>query len=315
MLDDVLAYLACPYCGAGLARAGSALHCARGHAFNVARQGYASLLPKKAGGEGGDTAAMVQARADFLGAGHFAELAAVVAAAAAEAIAAAAADGARAGCVLDSGAGTGYYLARVLDELPGRAGVALDRSRYALRRAARAHERVGAVACDVWRRLPVATAAAVLALDVFAPRNGAELRRILDPAGRLVVVTPQDDHLRELAAALGLLGIDERKQERLAGKLGRVLRAGGPARVPGRDPARPGRRAGRRPDGTGRPAHRPGGPGRRGAEPARAGDGHGVGARVGLPALALTRVGSMMSSPGLDASGLTIDSRLGSLAW
>ena len=220
MLDDVLPYLACPYCGAGLARTGSALHCARGHAFNVARQGYASLLPKKAGGEGGDTAAMVQARADFLGAGHFADLAAVVAGAAAEAIAAAAADGARAGCVLESGAGTGYYLARVLDELPGRAGVALDRSRYALRRAARAHERIGAVACDVWRRLPVASAAAVLALDVFAPRNGAELRRVLNPAGRLVVVTPADDHLRELAGALGLLGIDEHKQERLAAKLG-----------------------------------------------------------------------------------------------
>jgi 23S rRNA (guanine745-N1)-methyltransferase len=219
VLDDVLPYLACPYCGAGLTRTGSALHCARGHAFNVARQGYASLLPKKAHGEGGDTAAMVQARADFLAAGHFADLAAEVAGTAAEAIAAAAADGARAGCVVESGAGTGYYLARVLDKLPGRAGIALDRSRYALRRAARAHERIGAVACDVWRRLPVAATAAVLALNVFAPRGGAELRRILHPAGRLLVVTPDDDHLRELAGALGLLAVDEHKQERLAGKL------------------------------------------------------------------------------------------------
>jgi 23S rRNA (guanine745-N1)-methyltransferase len=220
VLDDVLPYLACPYCGAGLTRTGSALHCARGHAFNVARQGYASLLPKKARGEGGDTAAMVQARADFLAAGHFAGLAAEVAGAAAEAVAAAAAEGARAGCVVESGAGTGYYLARVLDALPGRVGIALDRSRYALRRAARAHERIGAVACDVWRRMPVAATAAGLALNVFAPRNGAELRRILNPAGRLVVVTPDDDHLRELARALGLLAVDERKQERLAGKLG-----------------------------------------------------------------------------------------------
>ena len=220
MLDDVLPYLACPYCGAGLTRTGSALHCARGHAFNVARQGYASLLPKKAHGEGGDTAAMVQARADFLGGGHFADLADEVAGAAAETVAAAAAAGARAGCVVESGAGTGYYLARVLDALPGRVGIALDRSRYALRRAARAHERIGAVACDVWRRMPVADTAAVLALNVFAPRNGAELRRILNPAGRLVVVTPDDDHLRELARALGLLAVDERKQERLAGTLG-----------------------------------------------------------------------------------------------
>ena len=220
VLDDVLPYLACPYCGAGLTRTGSALHCARGHAFNIARQGYASLLPKKAHGEGGDTAAMVQARTDFLAAGHFADLAAEVAETAAEAVAAAATAGARAGCVVESGAGTGYYLARVLDELPGRVGIALDRSRYALRRAARAHERIGAVACDVWRRLPVAATSAVLVLNVFAPRNGAELRRILNPAGRLMVVAPDDDHLRELAGALGLLAVDARKQERLAGKLG-----------------------------------------------------------------------------------------------
>src|SRR5262249_53894572 len=110
VLDDVLPYLACPYCGAGLTRAGSALPWGGGQAFNVARQGYASLLPKKAHGEGGDTAAMVQARADFLAAGHFADLAAAVAGAAAEAVAAAGADGARAGCVVESGAGTGYYL-------------------------------------------------------------------------------------------------------------------------------------------------------------------------------------------------------------
>jgi 23S rRNA (guanine745-N1)-methyltransferase len=144
VLDDVLPYLACPYRGAGLTRTGSALHCARGHAFNIARQGYASLLPKKAHGEGGDTASMVQPRADFLAAGHFADLAAVTADTAAEALAAAAADGAGAGCVVESGAGTGYYLARVLDALPGRVGIALDRSRYALRsRAAAARPRPG----------------------------------------------------------------------------------------------------------------------------------------------------------------------------
>lgn len=222
MLDDVLPYLACPYCAAGLTRTGSALHCTAGHAFNVARQGYASLLPGAARGDGGDSAAMVAARSGFLAAGHFADLAAAVAAAAAGALAAAEAEaeGAGQGCVVETGAGTGYYLARVLDALPGRAGIALDRSRYALRRAARAHARIGAVACDVWRGLPVAAAAALLALDVFAPRNGAELRRILHPAGRLIVVTPNDDHLRELAGALGLLTVDERKEERLRGKLG-----------------------------------------------------------------------------------------------
>ncbi|HMH39318.1 MAG TPA: hypothetical protein VK584_20490, partial [Streptosporangiaceae bacterium] len=126
---------------------------------------------------------------------------------------------AAAGCVADVGAGTGYYLAAVLDRLPGLAGLALDASKFAARRAARAHPRIGAVTCDAWLTLPVADSAAVVVLNVFAPRNGAELRRILNPAGRLIVVTPDRDHLAELTGPLGLLAVDRRKDERLSGTL------------------------------------------------------------------------------------------------
>ena len=108
----------------------------------------------------------------------------------------------------------------MLGALPGRAGLAVDASRFALRRAARAHPRIGAVAADAWRRLPVADGAATLALNVFAPRNGAELRRILQPDGRLLVVTPNPGHLAELAGPLGLLAVDPRKDERLSAALG-----------------------------------------------------------------------------------------------
>jgi 23S rRNA (guanine745-N1)-methyltransferase len=236
MLDDVAGFLACPQCGAGLARAGSALRCPAGHSFDIARQGYVSLLPPGARAPAGDSAPMVAARSDFLAAGHYAGLAARLAAAARAALAEAgtaagsgAPGGAGAGapvpagvpgCVLDIGAGTGYYLAAVLDGLPGRAGLALDASKPALRRAARAHPRIGAVAADAWRRLPVADGAAAVVLDVFAPRQGAELARVLHPAGRLLVVTPNPGHLAELTGPLGLLSVDPRKEERLAATLG-----------------------------------------------------------------------------------------------
>src|SRR6266571_8501731 len=216
MLDDVIKYLACPYCGGGLARDGGSLRCRAGHAFDIARHGYVSLLRPGARRGRGDTAAMVRARDDFLTAGHFAGLAAELARAAEDAAGSVQGPG----CVADVGAGTGYYLAAVLGRLPGRAGLALDISKPALRRAARAHQRIGAVACDAWLPLPVADSAAVLVLNVFAPRNGTELRRILSPAGRLIVVTPQRDHLGELVGPLGLLTVDRRKEERLAGKLG-----------------------------------------------------------------------------------------------
>jgi 23S rRNA (guanine745-N1)-methyltransferase len=215
MLGAVIRYLACPYCGDAMARDGSSLRCAAGHTFDIARQGYVSLLPAGASGGGGDAAAMVQARAGFLAAGHFASLAASVAEAAGDAAGSMDAPG----CVADVGTGTGYYLAAVLDQLPERDGLALDISKFALRKAARAHPRIGAVACDAWRRLPVADSAAILALNVFAPRDGAELRRILHPAGRLLVVTPAADHLGELIGPLGLLTVGQQKEERLAGKL------------------------------------------------------------------------------------------------
>ncbi len=216
MLDAVLPHLVCPHCGTGLSRDGGVLRCTRGHTHDIARQGYASLLPPAGSVAGGDTAAMVAARVAFLAAGHHAGIAAAIAGTAAAVL-----DGAAVpGCVVDVGAGTGHHLAAALERLPERVGVALDASRFALRRAARARPRIGAVACDAWRPLPVADAGAAVVLSVFAPRDAAELRRILHPGGGLVVVTPTQAHLAELVEPLRLLHVDARKDERLEERLG-----------------------------------------------------------------------------------------------
>ncbi|MEE1621196.1 putative RNA methyltransferase [Zafaria sp. J156] len=98
-------------------------------------------------------------------------------------------------------------------------GVALDISRYAMRRAARL-EGVRALVWDVWRRLPLPDGGADLLLNVFAPRNGAEFHRVLADDGTLLVVTPLPGHLREAAEPLGLLGIAPDKEASVAGGLG-----------------------------------------------------------------------------------------------
>lgn len=205
--------LRCPNCGAPLAAAERALRCANGHSFDVARQGYVALPPPGRATAAGDTSEMVAAREAFLGAGHYAPIAAALGAAA-RAVVADPASGA-AGCVVDLGAGTGQHLAAVLEALPERHGVALDSSRPALRRAARAHPRIAAVACDVWVELPLQDATVDLVLDVFAPRNGPEIARVLSPGGALVVVTPTDRHLNELVPVLGMLAVDADKQARV----------------------------------------------------------------------------------------------------
>ncbi len=207
MLSDVLPYLACPHCGAGLVLAGQ-VRCERGHGFDVARQGYVNLVSGKAS-VGGDSAGMVAARAAFLDAGHYAPIAHAVTAAA----------GPAPGCVADLGAGTGYYLAAVLDAGPDRVGLALEIAKPALRRAARAHPRLGAVGCDAWGTLPVRDGAVSVALNVFAPRNPAELDRILAPDGVLVVAAPTTGHLAELVHDLGLLSVAPDKARRVAEQL------------------------------------------------------------------------------------------------
>ncbi|WP_159943259.1 MULTISPECIES: putative RNA methyltransferase [unclassified Nocardiopsis] len=207
------AALACPTCGAGLSPGERGLACAAGHSFNVAREGYASLLTGATPPGTGDSREMVADRLRFQEAGHHDPVSAALAAALARELTAAEP------LVVDVGGGTGHHLARVLAALPRAVGLTVDASKFAARRAARVHERAGAVTADAWRGLPLRDGCADALLNVFAPRNAAEFHRVLGAGGVLVVAVPDRDHLAELRGPLGLLEVDPRKDERLADSL------------------------------------------------------------------------------------------------
>lgn len=213
MLNRVVRALACPHCGAALTQRERALLCTAGHTFDIAKQGYVNLL-SGATKHSADTRDMVEARADFLAAGHYAPIADALVA-----LARRTAGPAVSGCVVDIGGGTGYYHSQVMDAFPDGEGVLLDISKFAARRAAKAHPRIGAAVADAWQELPLQDGAASLVLNTFAPRNGPELRRILAPGGVLLVVTARPGHLQELIDALGLLSVDDRKESRLTDQL------------------------------------------------------------------------------------------------
>jgi 23S rRNA (guanine745-N1)-methyltransferase len=223
-----LGALACPNCGQGLDQADRRLSCPDGHSFDLAKQGYAPLLAPGSNATTGDTADQVAAREEFLSSGAYDPLLAAVAAASVTDAP---------GVIVEPGCGTGHYLAAALAKDPGREGIGLDTSKYALRRCAKrevpgddeprraagTQMRLAAVLADAWNRLPVRDGAAAAVLNVFAPRNADEIARVLHPRGALVVLTPRLDHLRELVDALDLLSVDPAKPQRTADQLGSVF--------------------------------------------------------------------------------------------
>jgi 23S rRNA (guanine745-N1)-methyltransferase len=222
-------FLVCPVCRGALRPAGTALRCPAGHAFDVAREGYANLLVTRHRRTRmvGDTAAMVAARAGFLARGHYARLADAVAELVAQHLRAR--GGAAAGCVVDVGCGTGYHLGRLRHRLlaGGAAPPCLfgtDVSKHAVRRAARDHPDATFLVADTRAGVPLADHAAAAVLDVFAPRDGEEFARLLAAGGLLVVVTPGPGHLAELAERVGLAGIQPEKQQAVAESLARWFR-------------------------------------------------------------------------------------------
>ncbi|MFJ2399287.1 methyltransferase domain-containing protein [Streptomyces sp. NPDC087843] len=208
-LELSLDLLCCPTCRTRrLQPDRGALRCLVGHTFDIARHGYASLLTGTRA-TSGDDSAMVKARDRFLSTGAYAPIRKVGARLTAGAVSEPA-------TVVDVGCGTGYYLAGVLDQLPGARGLGLDTSVRALRSAARAHDRAAAVAWDIFRPFPLADGVADVVLNVFAPRNPAEFHRVLRPTGRLIVVRPTVRHLAELRGRLpAMVAIDPAKEQRL----------------------------------------------------------------------------------------------------
>jgi len=203
------ALLACPLCHMELRQTGAALMCESGHSFDIAREGYVNLLVQK---RAGDAKEMLKARRNFLESGLYTPLSDAIN------------ELARTHLpntpgtlhILDAGCGEGYYLDRLQRALPSQQNdcyIGLDVSKEAIKMAAKRYRQLFFVVADVKQRLVLADSAFHAILNIFAPRNPVEFARVTAPGGILIVVIPAPEHLLRLRTSLGLLNIEEQKQQ------------------------------------------------------------------------------------------------------
>lgn len=197
-------------CGASLEPRGRTWQCARGHCFDVAREGYLNLLQPhdRRSAQPGDPPEAVAARARLGAAGLGRALNEWVR----DRLSA---DTSRtdADVLLDIGCGTGDTLACLAGSWPG-IRVGMDLSSEAARRAARHAPGATIVVANGDRHWPLQTQSVSVALSLHARRHPAEAARVLRPGGLLVVAVPAADDLRELRLAVH--GADQTR-DRLAG--------------------------------------------------------------------------------------------------
>jgi len=190
----------CPICGAGLERGERACVCPSGHSYDLAREGYAYLLPpnQKHSAAPGDDRQMALARREFLSRGYYELLLNTL-------CCQVLAECGESPVILDAGCGEGYYTAGIFQAMrnagraPRMAGT--DISKFILRSAAKREKGVEFAVASSYR-LPLADWAADILLDCFSPLALEEFRRVLRPGGVFMYVVPGERHLWELKEVL-----------------------------------------------------------------------------------------------------------------
>ena len=192
--------LACPIDGVQLKYHEKQLICEHGHVFDIARQGYVNLLPvqHKRTKHPGDSKVMVLARTHFLNAGFYQAIANKL-----NELVHTQITSANESCFLDAGCGEGYYFETLLNYLSDKEGstnlsfVGLDISKYAIVQASKRNKQISWVV-GTNRRPPVVEKSIDIILSLFGFLSVPGFNKVLKPGGKIIVVDPDREHLKEL---------------------------------------------------------------------------------------------------------------------
>lgn len=192
--------LACPIDGNKLEQNDGQLVCENGHTFDIARQGYVNLLPvqHKRSKQPGDSKAMVLARTAFLNSGIYEPIANKL-----TEIISAQITTDKETCFLDAGCGEGYYfdaIFRTLDEHKNTnklSFIGLDISKDAIIQASKRNKQISWLV-GTNRQPPIEDASVDIILCLFGFLSLDAFNKALKPDGKIIIVDPGPEHLKEL---------------------------------------------------------------------------------------------------------------------
>ncbi len=193
-------YFTCPICKQTFTQKDRTLVCPKGHAFDMAKQGYVNLLRPGKGGavRHGDDKLMVRARTAFLDAGFYDALR--------DAVTKEVLSHAKAGdTLLDAGCGEGFYTAHIrralLDAKKEASVYGIDVSKDAIHACAVRDRGIRLAVASIFD-LPKENESVDILINLFAPYDAAEFSRVMKEGGTLIRVFPRERHLWELKCAV-----------------------------------------------------------------------------------------------------------------
>ena len=188
----------CPKCREKLNIEDKRAVCKNNHSFDRARGGYYNLLLGSVGGVHGDNKEMVLARRAFLAAGYYEPLVRRLSSLVTEFTP-------RGGCLLDAGAGEGYYTDNIERALFDRDGVsdvnAFDISKDAVREISKKNSRISLAVAGSYH-MPIADGEFDTVINTFSPLALEETRRVLKAGGHFIMAIPGEMHLYDLKAVI-----------------------------------------------------------------------------------------------------------------
>ena len=195
----------CPVCGQELKKDEKVYVCDLKHSYDIAKQGYVNLLlaNQKNSKSPGDSKEMVENRRYFLEQGYYDRLSDQLN----EFILKSIQDSTHPTSILDLGCGEGFYAHKLLNFLNKsqphyEARIwGIDISKPAIQMAPKKDADIQFCIGSNFA-LPYMNESFDVVFSIFAPFDPEELMRVLKPGGKIIIVRPGPEHLKELASLI-----------------------------------------------------------------------------------------------------------------